>query len=551
MVLTPGIRVAASVTSVACLMVLTTGCNAPSAPPSGDGGPAKPKVDRVVVAMPPPSNEGNNPNVELGPLTMFQLRPMLGWLIDYTVQGELAPMLATEWKIEPDGRSWRLKLRQGVKFHNNAGEFTAKDVVHSYSEMTRQDSTHAHSPIHRVVEVEAAGDYEVVFKHRRPNAEYLSQLSRAQGGISMVSKADAEAIGANSALRPAASTGPYQFKARDTGRNIVFERVPYDHFSARTDFPELELRWVPEASTRLASLIAGEIHVTQLPQDLIPQAEARGFRLSKGPVSAQRTWLGFTGVYVKDPGDMSKGYLHADGPFPDVRVRKAMNKAIDRDALNKAFFGGKAELMYIDKMPRSASYFNPDWEKNFAKEYGYDPQGARTLLQQAGFGPGKPVKIRMRLQNLSDFGGSQDVQEAVAEFWRKVGIEADLVTIQETEYRNVNNELGWKDVTSINASSSFDIQAWRVYNSSVPPRGPLELVEIDPLIQRLQQTLDEREQARLLRQIGDISYPLHVNMPLFWLPAELVYSPSIVGGWAYPGSISRVFSHFENIKAAR
>ena len=81
-------------------------------------------------------------------------------------------------------------------------------------------------------------------------------------------------------------------------------------------------------------------------------------------------------------------------------------------------------------------------------------------------------------------------------------------------------------------------------------RSALENVETDPLIQKLQQTLDEKEQDKLLRQIGDVSFPLHMNIPLFWLPAELVYNPAFVTGWAYPGSISRVFSHFENIKAA-
>ena len=262
----------------------------------------------------------NNPNVELSILTMFPLRPMLGWLIDYTVKGDLAPMLATSWTIEPDGKSWRLQLRKGVKFHGDNGEFTAKDVEYSFNEMIRQDSTHSHAPLHRVVTLEVVNDYEVVFHHKTPNAEYLAQLARGQGGISMVSKKDGESMG-KTYSRPAASTGPYQFKSRNSGESILFERVPYEHFYAKPDFPELQMRWMPEASTRLASLLTNEIHVTQLPQDLTTQAEGRGMKVSKGPISAQRTWLGFTGVYIKDPKDMSKGYLHQDTPFLDVRVQ--------------------------------------------------------------------------------------------------------------------------------------------------------------------------------------------------------------------------------------
>ena len=184
------------------VLLLTAGCSGSAsstpAPTGGQptgGGSTTPKVDRVIVAMPPPANEGNNPNVELSILTMFPLRPMLGWLIDYTVKGDLAPMLATSWTIEPDGKSWRLQLRKGVKFHGDNGEFTAKDVEYSFNEMIRQDSTHSHAPLHRVVTLEVVNDYEVVFHHKTPNAEYLAQLARGQGGISMVSKKDGESMG--------------------------------------------------------------------------------------------------------------------------------------------------------------------------------------------------------------------------------------------------------------------------------------------------------------------------------------------------------------------
>ena len=103
---------------------------------------------------------------------------------------------------------------------------------------------------------------------------------------------------------------------------------------------------------------------------------------------------------------------------------------------------------------------------------------------------------------------------------------------------------------TINASSNFDIQAWRVYNSHRAPRGSLELIEIDTLVDAVDTTLDEVLQNQLLRQLGDTAFPLHTNVPLFWLPAELVINPNVVAAWPYPGSISRIFSHFETIKAA-
>ena len=109
------------------------------------------------------------------------------------------------------------------------------------------------------------------------------------------------------------------------------------------------------------------------------------------------------------------------------------------------------------------------------------------------------LRFKIRLQNLPDYGGSEDLEEAVAVMWRKVGIEPELVQIQETEYRNINDQLGWKDLVTISASSNFDIQAWRVYNSSIPPRSALELRETDPIIQELLQTMDEAKQNAVIR----------------------------------------------------
>ena len=530
--------------SVACTGATTSGTPAPS-------GVGKPKVDRLLIAMPSPATEGNNPNAELDPLTVFQLRPMLEWLVGYAPDGAFEPMLATEWKVDPDGRSLTFKLRQGVPFHGDVGAFGAQDVVYAWEQITRPESTHPHAEAHRVVKVEVVNDSEVVFRLPRPNAEYLNQLSRQSGGFAITSKRDADTLGKDVTLatRPLASTGPYQFKARETGRFISFTRVPGKHYRAAPDFPELELRWVREASTRLASLLSGEIHATILPQDLTPEAESKGFKVLQGPISAQRTFLTFYGVYLRNGADVSQGYVHNDVAVADVRVRKALNRAIDRAAINKAFFRGKAEPMYIDKMPRKAPYFNPAWEQNFQREYGYDVEAAKALLAEAGYRPGNPLKLRMRMETLPDYGGSEDIQEAIAGMWRAVGVETEMLTIQASEFRPVNDRLGWKDLVSISATSNFDIQGWRVYNSSVPPRSSLEHQELDPVVRELLQTMDEKRQHELLRKLGDTAFSLHTNVPLFWLPAEIIIDPKVIQAWPYPGSVSRIFSHFDTIKA--
>ena len=525
--------------------------SAPAAAPTAMPAAVEPKVDRLVIAMPPPDVEGNQPNVDLGPLSIFQLRPMQEWLVGYGIDGEFEPMLAESWSVEPDGFSLRFQLRRGVQFHNDAGEFTAQDVVHSFEQITREDSIHPHARIHRRNTLEVVSDYEVVFRLTRGNAEYTNQLSRQSGSMAITSKVDFDSLGGEIDLgkRPVASTGPYQYESRDLGIAITYERVPWEHYNGTPDFPEIQMRWLPETSTRLASLLTGEIHVTVLPEDQAVQAVEEGHTRIRGPITQQRTWMAMYGVYTDS--DAPSGYVHPEIALADVRVRKALNKAIDRTALNDAFFGGKAELMIIDKMPTSKPYFNPEWTRNFESEYGYDPAAARTLLAEAGFNSNNPLEMTMRMINLSDYGGSEDVQDAVAGFWSDIGVKVDQVVIEATRFRNVNREFGWTDLVTINASSNFDIQAWRVYNSHGVPRGSLEQTELDALHDVLTVTMDEPTQNDLLRQLGDTAFPLHTQVPLFWLPAEMIVNPEIVASWPYPGSISRVFSHFETIKAAR
>ena len=89
---------------------------------------------------------------------------------------------------------------------------------------------------------------------------------------------------------PPAGTGVYQFLSREQGVNVVFERVPYEHWRVSADFPEMEFRWAQEASTRLAGLIAGETHLTQLPVDQTEQAVSAGMALTQGTIDAQRVW---------------------------------------------------------------------------------------------------------------------------------------------------------------------------------------------------------------------------------------------------------------------
>ena len=513
----------------------------------------EPVVSRVIISNPGPSVESNNVQKDLNPPAGMQLKPIYESLVGYNADtAELEAQLAKSWNFEPDGFSFRFVLQEGVKFHGDNGEFSAKDVVYSHSQHAREDATHTHSRQYRAGEIEVIGDHEVVLRLPGPNAELLRLMSELNmSSLDISSADDAASIGEITLLnRPPAGTGVYQFVSRSQGENVIFERVPYEHWRLEADFPELEFRWVSEASTRIASLIAGEIHITQLPQDQTEEAIAAGMALSVGTVDAQRVFLGFQGVYVDS--ESSCGYKFCDTPFLELNVRKAMSKALDKLAINSAFFADKGKIMYMNHMAPDNPYFNPEWERNFADEYGYDPAAATALLAEAGYNANNPLEINVYVQTLQQFTQSADVMEAAAGYWNDIGIKTTLMSIDAATYRATNRALEFERMVNFHGTPDFDIQGWRVRQSSFPPRGSnIEHQDLEPIVTRLRGTVIPDEQNQILRELSDAAYTRHVWMPLFWVPAELVYDPEVVESYVYPGSPPGLYSHFNRIKAVK
>jgi ABC-type transport system substrate-binding protein len=531
--------------------------SAPAAAASSSGGysvgPATdPVLKRIVIANPAPGIESNNPGRDLGPLSTFQVRPIFENLIGFDAdKGLLVPQLATSWSVEPDGISLRFKLREDVQFHNGWGEFTAQDVVYTHSQYIQKSSVHPHSRKMKAIQVEIVNDHEVVLKASKANAEIMRMISEQVGTIQIQSAKNAKEAGEPSlTTAPLAGTNAYQFVERTQAQSMLFKRIPYEHWRVMPDFEELEFKWVQEVSTRLAALLTEEVHLTQVGEDQKLQAKARGMVVGTGKHGAQRVFLGFKGAYT-DPKS-SCGYKHCDSPFLDVKVRKALNKAIDRKTLNTAYFGGKGQTMVLNHHAPGEAYTNPDWAKNFDSEYGYDPAAATALLKEAGYNSNNPLEINVEISTHAQFGQSADVLEAAAGFWRDIGVKPNLDVTDAAARRAATRAYAYKDHIAFSATFSFDIQGWRVYNSHVVPRGgALELIEVDALVDKIQVTMDLDEQTKLMRQLGDLAYPLHTGILLYWIPAELVYNPKFISSYAFPGNISDLWTHYELIKATQ
>lgn len=522
-----------------------------------------PKTTRLVFGT-NMSQETTSPPLGGGGIAGFiSMRPMYEFLVDITAdKGQFVPMLATGWSIE-GGDKIRYKLREGVPFHKGKGELKAQDVVHTWEQVTREDAEHGNTTLFRssTDRIEIVNDHEVLWHLTKPEAELfwiISQMSA--GGLEIQSKDHFDELaGGDPNFRPSyegeaiAGTGPYQFQSRSQAQNIRFERVPYDHWQLRADFPEFEWRIINENSTRLAALLAKEIHIASLPEDLKKQAAAEGMRNIAGKVKGLRTFMSFNCCYMVDGDRSAEGkYLYPDSRLLDGRVRQALNKAVDKDALNEAFFDGKAFPMYHTHLNENTLGWDPGWEARFPAEYGYDPAAARNLLREAGYTSANPLELTTYSEEVSAYAGAADVVDIIVSYWSDVGVKVTLEQYDPTRFRSAERGFEVYNDVDIVGTSSYPFVAQRIYNWAYrATSNNYTSPEINVLGSTVRGILELEEQAKAWKVWGEAIYSTHANLNLFWLPAEATVNPDVVEDWVFSSNVTGTWTHIPYIKGVK
>jgi len=266
--------------------------------------------------------------------------------------GQYIPELAVKWEMAPDGKSWAITLRKGVKFHEKWGEFTAKDVRHAVFLITQPESVQTDAgfwrplmgigkadsveEVAKQVEqgVEIIDDYTVVFHLKQATPEFVENLS-ANADLVMESKARWDAGGKELYGQKVVGTGPFEFVERKVGSHVLYKRVD-NHWRQTPEFKELEFRWVPEGVTRLATLLAEEVHISDVDRTLQKDAAAKGMKIVRSILPAiQHMWF-FGGLYFATPDK-----LDPKVPFVKKEVRQAMSMAINRNAIANSLLGAE------------------------------------------------------------------------------------------------------------------------------------------------------------------------------------------------------------------
>jgi len=526
------------------VMLLTLRGSAPAQTPTPTPTPSAtpPQVERLKVAV-QLEREQNDP-ILMTVVYAAQYAPVYEALVEEDPWHHFVPMLATDWRMSPDAKTWTFNLRKGVPWHFGWGEFTAKDVVHTLQRHVRADSMSVQVSLMRELleHVEVVNDYQLIFHLPQPRTDLHIQLStRWYNAILCQAYFDAE--GQEALNRKMVGTGPYQFKERVLGQHLVLERVPYTHWRVTPEFKELQFLLVPEPTTRLAMLLRGEAHLALIPFDTQPQATAKGMKVFKAMVPTMPVFAMFGGNYLA-----SKPHYDPTIPWTKRQVREALNHAVDRKAIQNTILGGRGEPMAVTFWHATLPGWNPQWFEQYEKQYGYDPQRAKALLAEAGYPKG--FKATYILTPRPELPELMQVGEVIATYWREIGVdlkleEREFAWWRERLLKEQLHGLAWTDATV--RFEDRDIMRLMYYSKGTAHF--FESVFVDQKYEQFIATADSQEQDQILREVGNHLFEEYASLPLFWLYTEFVANPQVVADYQTSGMLPP--RHLEYLKAAR
>lgn len=352
---------------------------------------------------------------------------LIAWdLSDGSKPAELYGSLAKSWSVDPsDQRKWTFKLRPGVKFHDGSA-WNAQAAVWNFDKLLNKSAPQfskrlagqSGDYIADVVEYRAVDDltFEVITK--KPNALLPYSLTE----IWFVSPARWQALHGDwdEFAKHPSGTGPFKLDVLvPHERAEMVANKDYWNPARVPQFDRLVLVPIPDASARTAALLSGQVDwIEAPPTDALAKIKSSGFTITSNGYPHVWPWMLNT---------------TENSPLADVRVRRALNLAVDRDGIVNPL-NGYAYPASGSVRPDNNWYGDPEFKIK------YDPKAAIALLAQAGYGPGK----RLSLHTVISASGSGQMSplamnEYIQQNLKDVGVDVDFEVLEWNALRARRN----------------------------------------------------------------------------------------------------------------
>jgi peptide/nickel transport system substrate-binding protein len=430
--------------------------------------------------------------------------PLVAWEMDVAERpGKLVPGLASEWSVDPvDQKKWRFGLRHDVKFHDGS-TFNADTVVWNLAKVLdekapqfdKRQSAQVRTRLPSVASWRRIDDYTVEITTKEIDSFFPYQML----WFLVSSPAQYEKLGRDwdkFASAPS-GTGPFRLdKLVPRERAELVRNADYFDKKRIAKVDRLILIPIPEALNRTNALLSGQVDLIETPApDAVPQLKSAGMRIVENVTP--HVWNYHLSVL---PGS----------PWSDIRLRRAMNLAIDRDGI-VTLMNGLAKPARGQVDPANPWFGKPSFDIR------YDPAAARKLVAEAGYSPQKPLRTTFIIAN----GGtgqmlSLPMNEFIQQNLKEVGIEIDFKVVElETLYTHWRK--GAKDemnagITSNNIAYVTSDPLYAIirffHSGQVAPVGVnwggYANPKVDALVDEAKRTFDPAQQDALMAKAHEL-----------------------------------------------
>ncbi len=397
-----------------------------------------------------------------------------------TNTGEYEPLLAQSWEPDKnDPRIWYFHLRHGLKRQHDGKELIAEDVVHSIDRAKHDPHTAQAANVKPVASAEAVDKYTVKVTTTEPTAPLLDYLFDR---LIITGKDLFDQYGAGADRKAPYGWGPYMVKDIAIGQRMVLDKNP-DWPGIRPENPDhLVFVRIQEEEARVTALLNGEVQIaTAIAPHLAQRVEAAPGVKAVGVPSVEVMFLAMNPHFP---------------PWNNKKLRQAVAYAIDREAIVKSVFQGRAEALHGPIGPGQYAY-----SADIKPKYRYDPEKAKALVKEAGFPNGVDVNL---FASADRYVNDRQSSEAIAAMLTQVGIRTHLHILDYSiEWPNVRK--GVVPFYYQGRGSVIDPSPMleQYFQSGVTPRIGFSDPKLDEILRAERREFDPAQRKALLLQAFD------------------------------------------------